>query len=150
MNKRYGRFGWSKGSLLNFSIGQGEILVTPIQVFNYTNLLATKGNANSPHLVSSIKKDRKYMLLNYKKRVNKNDLIDFKKLIERRKKGEPVAYLTNYKEFWKYRYFVNKRLTLNRVTIDSECNLEVYGLITAVDKDHRSFNSSFSRWRLFI
>ena len=59
MNKRYGRFGWSKGSLLNFCIGQGEILVTPIQVFNYTNLLATKGSANSPHLVSSIKKEPK-------------------------------------------------------------------------------------------
>ena len=29
MNKRYGRFGWSKGSLLNYSIGQGELLVTP-------------------------------------------------------------------------------------------------------------------------
>ena len=57
MNKRYGRFGWSKGSLLNFCIGQGEILVTPIQVFNYVNLLATKGNSNSPHLVSSTKKD---------------------------------------------------------------------------------------------
>jgi len=53
MNKRYGRFGWSKGALLNFCIGQGEILVTPIQVFNYTNLLATKGNANSPHFVMS-------------------------------------------------------------------------------------------------
>ena len=59
MNKRYGRFGWSNGSLLNFCIGQGEILVTPIQVFNYTNLLATKGNANSPHLVSSMKKEPK-------------------------------------------------------------------------------------------
>ncbi len=51
MNKRYGRFGWSKGSLLNYSIGQGELLVTPIQVFNYTNLLATKGKTYKPHFV---------------------------------------------------------------------------------------------------
>ncbi len=51
MDKRYGRFGWSKGALLNFCIGQGEILVTPIQVFNYTNLLATKGKASRPHFV---------------------------------------------------------------------------------------------------
>jgi len=55
MNKRYGPSGWSKGALLNFCIGQGEILVTPIQVFNYTNLLATKGIASSPHLVLSTK-----------------------------------------------------------------------------------------------
>ncbi|MFL2983756.1 MAG: penicillin-binding protein 2 [Candidatus Neomarinimicrobiota bacterium] len=53
MNQRYGRFGWSKGALLNFCIGQGEILVTPIQVFNYTNLLATKGRAKRPHFVMS-------------------------------------------------------------------------------------------------
>ena len=54
MNKRYGRFGWSKGSLLNYSIGQGELLVTPIQVFNYTNLLATKGKTYKPHFVKDI------------------------------------------------------------------------------------------------
>ena len=53
MNKRYGRFGWSTGALLNFSIGQGEILVTPMQVLNYTNLLATRGNTYKPHFVMS-------------------------------------------------------------------------------------------------
>ena len=51
MNKRYGRYGWSKGALLNISIGQGELLVTPIQVFNYVNLLATRGLAQTPHFV---------------------------------------------------------------------------------------------------
>jgi len=51
MNKRYGRYGWSKGALLNISIGQGELLVTPIQVFNYVNLLATRGIAQTPHFV---------------------------------------------------------------------------------------------------
>ena len=53
MNKRYGRSGWSKGSLLNYCIGQGELLVTPMQVFNYTNLLATKGNTYKPHFVKN-------------------------------------------------------------------------------------------------
>ena len=53
MDKRYGKFGWSTGALLNFSIGQGEILVTPIQVLNYTNILATRGNTFKPHLVRS-------------------------------------------------------------------------------------------------
>ena len=63
MNKRYGRSGWSRGALLNFCIGQGEILVTPIQVFNYTNLLATNGEAKSPHLVLSTKKEIKSSLV---------------------------------------------------------------------------------------
>jgi len=51
MNNRYGRSGWSKGALLNFCIGQGEILVTPIQVFNYINLISTRGNTSLPHFV---------------------------------------------------------------------------------------------------
>ena len=49
--KRYGKYGWSRGTLLNLAIGQGEILVTPIQVLNYINLIATKGSAPSCHFV---------------------------------------------------------------------------------------------------
>ena len=52
MNNRYGRFGWSKGALLNFCIGQGEILVTPMQVYNYVNLLANRGQTFKPHFVN--------------------------------------------------------------------------------------------------
>ena len=51
MNKKHGRYNWSKGALLNICIGQGEILATPIQVLNFTNLLATRGNAGRPHFV---------------------------------------------------------------------------------------------------
>ena len=51
MLKRYGKYGWSQGVLLNLAIGQGELLVTPIQVLNYVNLLATKGNSPSCHFV---------------------------------------------------------------------------------------------------
>ena len=54
MNELYGKWGWSKGALLNISIGQGEILVTPIQMANYTNLLATKGDAYPAYLVESL------------------------------------------------------------------------------------------------
>ena len=60
MNKLYGRWGWAQGALLNMAIGQGEILVTPLQMVAYTNLLATRGNAPKLHLVqphdSNIKK----------------------------------------------------------------------------------------------
>ena len=54
MNELYGKWGWSKGALLNISIGQGEILVTPIQMANYTNLLATKGDTYPAYLVESL------------------------------------------------------------------------------------------------
>ncbi len=49
--KRYGKHGWSRGTLLNLAIGQGELLVTPIQVLNYINLIATKGNSPTCHFV---------------------------------------------------------------------------------------------------
>ena len=51
MKNRYGKYGWSKGVLLNLSIGQGELLVTPLQVLNYTNLLSTRGQSPSCHFV---------------------------------------------------------------------------------------------------
>ena len=53
MNKIHGRWGWSLGALLNISIGQGEILVTPLQMVSYINVLATRGKTRPLHLVKS-------------------------------------------------------------------------------------------------
>ncbi len=50
MNKIYGRWGWSKGHLLNLSLGQGELVVTPIQMLRYINILALKGGSPGLHL----------------------------------------------------------------------------------------------------
>ncbi len=51
MNKKYGRYGWAEGNLLTFVIGQGDILVTPIQVAQMMSIIATRGNTKSPHLL---------------------------------------------------------------------------------------------------
>ena len=48
-------------------------------------------------LSNSINKDKKYIILNPKQILNEEQLSDFKSLIERRKKGEPIAYLINKK-----------------------------------------------------
>ena len=67
MNKLYGRYGWSTGAMLNISIGQGEILVTPIQMAAYINILATKGVSNKLHLVETeINEDLKSISVNPK------------------------------------------------------------------------------------
>ena len=67
MNKLYGRYGWSTGAMLNISIGQGEILVTPIQMAAYVNILATKGVSNKLHLVKTeINEDLKSISVNPK------------------------------------------------------------------------------------
>ncbi len=54
-NKSYGRWGWSKGHLLNISLGQGELIVTPIQMLKYINLLATKGRTPILHTIKNKK-----------------------------------------------------------------------------------------------
>ena len=42
--------GWSAGHLLNLSIGQGEIMVTPIQIGNLINIIQNEGYSMTPHL----------------------------------------------------------------------------------------------------
>ena len=49
MNKRYTSRGWSRGHLLNIALGQGDLLVTPIQLSVYINKIATKGKTYVPH-----------------------------------------------------------------------------------------------------
>tara|TARA_B100001250_G_scaffold257072_1_gene221316 strand:- start:146 stop:988 length:843 start_codon:yes stop_codon:yes gene_type:complete len=65
-------------------------------------------------LLKVLHKDRKYLLLNSKETLSKEHLFQFNNLIYRRKKGEPVAYLINYKEFWKEKFFVNKDVLIPR------------------------------------
>ena len=54
MNSRYGKWGWGKGSLLNFAIGQGDVLATPIQIIQIINLIATEGKNYRPRINKNI------------------------------------------------------------------------------------------------
>ena len=65
-------------------------------------------------LSNSIKRDKKYIILNPKELLNSEQVETFKNLIERRRKKEPVAYLINKKEFWKDEFFVNKNVLIPR------------------------------------
>jgi release factor glutamine methyltransferase len=65
-------------------------------------------------LSNSIKKNKKHIILNPKEILNSEQTETFKNLIERRKIGEPVAYLINKKEFWKDEFFVNKGVLIPR------------------------------------
>ena len=73
-------------------------------------------------LSNSIKRDKKHIILNPQEVLNSEQLGKFKSLIERRKKGEPIAYLINKKEFWKDEFFVNKDVLIPRP--DSELIIE--------------------------
>jgi release factor glutamine methyltransferase len=79
-----------------------------------------KNKIPNPHLDTEIllsnliKRDKKHIILNPKELLNSEQLEKFKCLIERRKKGEPIAYLINKKEFWKDEFFVNKDVLIPR------------------------------------
>ena len=73
-------------------------------------------------LSNTINKDREYLILNLKQNLDKKYINFFYNLIERRKKGEPVAYLINKKEFWKETFYVNKDVLIPRP--DSEHLIE--------------------------
>ena len=65
-------------------------------------------------LSKSIKKNKKHIILNPKEILKKKELNNFNNLVERRKRGEPIAYLTNKKEFWKNEFYVNKDVLIPR------------------------------------
>ena len=65
-------------------------------------------------LAKAMKKDRQYIILNSKEKINKDSLKIFFDLIERRKKGEPIAYLTNKKEFWNDTFYIDKDVLIPR------------------------------------
>ena len=79
-----------------------------------------KNNIPNPYLDSeillskSINKDKKYIILNPKEVLNNKQLNNFNKLIDRRKNSEPIAYLTNKKEFWKDEFYVNRDVLIPR------------------------------------
>ena len=65
-------------------------------------------------LASVIDKDRKYLILNNDQNIQEKNLIHFQKLISKRSFREPIAYLTNKKHFWNYKFFVTKDTLIPR------------------------------------
>lgn len=56
-NRVYGKGRWRALTIISLSIGQGEILATPIQIANLAASIANKGYWITPHLVKAIKGD---------------------------------------------------------------------------------------------
>jgi len=89
-------------------------------ILNEGICILQKNNIPNPQLdseillSSSIKRDKRHIILNPKEILNSEQLSKFKGLIERRKKKEPIAYLINKKEFWKDEFFVNKDVLIPR------------------------------------
>ncbi|MBP7477972.1 MAG: penicillin-binding protein 2, partial [Chitinophagales bacterium] len=58
-NKMYGNY-WKSSTIISLGIGQGEILVTPLQLCNSYCAIANKGYYITPHLVKKINNKGQY------------------------------------------------------------------------------------------
>ena len=84
-------------------------------------------------MAQTLKKDRRYVLLNSSNNLNKKELNHFYNLIEKRTLGNPIAYLTNKKFFWNYEFFINNGVLIPRP--DTELIIEnVLNLTKQKDK----------------
>ena len=75
-----------------------------------------------------LKKNRKFIFLNSKKKLNNIQYQKFKKLISSRLRSKPIAYLTGKKFFWKYEFKVNNKVLIPRPDTELivEQVLEIY------------------------
>lgn len=54
LDERYGKGRWGAGSVLNFSIGQGEVLATPLQMACLYGAIANGGVTCQPHVLARV------------------------------------------------------------------------------------------------
>ena len=72
-------------------------------------------NLDSEILLSNVlKKSREHLIINYNVKISKNKINTFNKLVERRKKGEPIAYILKKKDFWKSSFYVDRNVLIPR------------------------------------
>tara|TARA_B100000242_G_scaffold282969_1_gene244751 strand:+ start:143 stop:988 length:846 start_codon:yes stop_codon:yes gene_type:complete len=65
-------------------------------------------------LAKALKKERKYLILNLDKKLNRKNLKIYKNLINQRSYGKPIAYLTKKKDFWNSEFIVEEGTLIPR------------------------------------
>ena len=89
--------------------------------------ILTAGLDTEVLIAKAINKDRKYVILNLKKKINKKNFINFKRLIFKRSFRKPIAHLINKKFFWKSEFYVTEDTLIPRpdTEIIVECVLNL-------------------------
>ncbi len=86
-----------------------------------------------------LKKKREYILTHLEKKITKKQIEIYLKLIGRRVKGEPIAYLIEHKEFYDLDFIINKNVLVPRpdteLMVDEALNLVTHNAkrVTLVD-----------------
>ena len=65
-------------------------------------------------LAKVLKKERKYLILNLDKKLNRKNLEIYKNLINQRSYGKPIAYLTKKKDFWNSEFIIEEGTLIPR------------------------------------
>ena len=82
-------------------------------ILNQNNISSSK--LDSEILISKVlKRDRKFVIMNFQKEIEKNSLNTFMDLIKQRSVGKPIAYLIGKKDFWKYEFELNTEVLVPR------------------------------------
>lgn len=82
-DKIYGKGNWRSPFIISLGIGQGELLVTPVQMANLGAILANRGYYYTPHIAKSFKGSETDVLNKYKiKRETGIDSVHFKAVLD--------------------------------------------------------------------
>jgi len=91
-----------------------------LNTLNYGDKILKSNNIYSHRLDTELllarvlNKTREELLTNLNEYVDTNKLNKFNKLLKRRKRKEPIAYIFSRKEFWKYNFIVNRDVLIPR------------------------------------
>ena len=91
-----------------------------LQAINYSNNLLKTNNQNYSNLDSELmlakvlNLSRERILINLNKKIYKEEFKKFSLLLKRRMNNEPIAYILNEKNFWKYKFYVNEYVLIPR------------------------------------
>ena len=79
-------------------------------------------------LAKALKKQRKYLILNLDKTLNRKNLEIYKDLINQRSNGKPIAYITKKKGFWNSEFIVEEGTLIPRPDTEVliEATLELF------------------------
>ncbi len=86
-------------------------------------------------LLFVLRKDSVYLLVNKDERVEQREIEKFKELVLKRKKGSPVAYLINTKEFYSLPFYVNKNVLIPRPETEDLVDLAFIEIQKKINED---------------
>ncbi|WMN07787.1 penicillin-binding protein 2 [Marivirga arenosa] len=78
----YKRNSWNFYTIYSLSIGEGELLTTPLQVANLASILANRGYFIRPHMVKGIDTPDSYYKLEFEKEKTGIDSVHFKTVVD--------------------------------------------------------------------